>query len=78
MATKNVLDALATKYVGDGRSNLIFVTDDDGVVAIFDGREFMSEAKQIADRMTDPCIVEDKHGVAHENRASRRRQKKDD
>jgi len=72
--SRNVLDKLATKYVGDGKSHLVFVTDDSGVLAIFDGRSFLGEAKKIADQMIEPCWVEDKEGVAYDNKASRRRQ----
>jgi hypothetical protein len=78
MTKRDVLDKLATEYVGDGKSNLVFVTDDDGVLAIFDGRLFLGDAKKIADSYGSPCWVEDKDGVAYDNKASRRRSEKED
>jgi len=72
------LDNLATKYVGDGKTDLIFVTDDAGTVAVFVGRSLLPDAKALAKQMVDPCWVETKDGVFYDNLAASRRQKEDD
>lgn len=76
--SRSALDKLATKHVGDGRSNLIFVTDDNGTVAVFVGHSFFSDAKRIANEMAGPCWVEDKTGVTYDNLPSRQRQREED
>lgn len=75
---RKVLDQLATKYVGDQKSELIFVTDDTGTFAVFYGRELLSDAKALAKRISDPCWVETRGGVYYDNAASARRQREED
>jgi hypothetical protein len=67
------LERLATKHVGDPKSNLVFVSDDDGVIAVFT-QAFLRDAERLADSFSTPCWVETKHGVEHDNAASLRRQ----
>ncbi len=77
--SKSTLDRLATKYVGDPKSELVFVSDDHGVVAVFDGREFLDDAEALAKRlMPDPAWVEHRDGVYFDNAASARRQRYED
>lgn len=68
------LNKLATKFAGDGKTDLIFVTDDIGTMAVFVGRELLADAKALAKRISDPCWVETKEGVYYDNPASSRRQ----
>jgi hypothetical protein len=74
-ATK-ILNQLATKYVGDGKSMLCFVTDDDGTIAVFH-HQFVADAKKLADSFHTPCWVEDRNGVCHDNKASERRSREE-
>jgi len=65
------LEKLATKHVGDGKSYLLFVTDDEGnVCAVFVGRHLRDAARDLADSFREPYRVEDKDGVYYENRAA--------
>jgi len=68
------LEKLASKHVGDGKTSLIFVTDDQGVLAVFNG-SFLPEAKRIANSFGTPCWVETKDGVEYDNPAARLRQR---
>ena len=71
------LEKLATKHVGDGKSQLIFVTDNQGVIAIFNG-DFLPEAKRLANSFGTPCWVETKDGVEYDNPEARLRQREED
>ncbi len=76
--SRKALDKLATKYVGDGKTSLIFVTDDTGVIAAFFSLIFLADAKKIANSFESPCWVEDRNGTVYDNAASARRQAEED
>jgi hypothetical protein len=80
MARIAALESLARKHVGDGKSDLVFVTVEGSVVAVFVGRkDFLDEAKDLADSFDGfAASVEDKDGVYYDNKEAERLQFEED
>lgn len=60
------LNQLASQCVGDGKTDLIFVTRNSEVVAVFVGEDYRRLAVDMAMRDSS-LLVEDKSGVAFPN-----------
>ncbi len=76
-SASRILNQLATKHVGDGKTLLVFVTDDDATLAVFN-HQFKDDAIDLAKSFDTPCWVEDKTGVIYDNPASVRRQRSEE
>jgi hypothetical protein len=75
-----VLEALASEEVGKNGSEMIFVSEEGVVRAVFTSRSDMEAAISFAESLPShrPVIVEDHEGVSWENETSSRRQRDDD
>lgn len=80
MARISALEKLARDHIGNGRSDLVFVTCEGDVVAVFVGRkDFLDDAKALADSFKGfAASVEDKDGVYYDNKEAARLQREDD
>jgi hypothetical protein len=81
MASKvPTLEKLATKEVGATNSQLIFVTEEGVVRAVFTSRSDFQSAVNFANTLSRrrAVIVEDHTGVAWENEESARQQQEED